>query len=655
MSGIETTVCTEDEEAVLSQLPDGSLGQYIEIRNALIEDLERITRLLLDDQQLQSGDELKQSIQDKIDKRLQRLVEDRLTIGVFGETCSGKSTIINALSKREVSRPDVLSNTGVIMEFTYAEQEELRVSFLDGTKKEVHWEDIPEYTDQFHNPENEKRVAKVHIKLPLSYLKHGIKFYDTPGLNDVIRSYSDLSSQFLNEMGAVIITSLYPPFTRGEIDFLKQASKQCGRLFIVINLSQDYWPQRERLKQRVIANITRDAELRNHPDLQPENIRIFVLNARDAWRAVEQHDTELLHSCGFQDFQTSLEQFLTQDASRTVLTTSIRSGFEVISLLQTLLSMHKQLLDTQQEEIEQKLREVQEMKRDVEVKKLELFGAVEQKLKKMIDSLKPEIEQMVTHTSNTLKQIHSLQNFAEMTAQLEDVYRKNLEHSARLEQTLSLRIEAIFDTTQQWLQEQIETFLSPPSGKQATQHSNRAFALSRAQKNLLGIFDGYDDQVGVAEAVVGVTTVGATIAAGGKGIALLSFLGPLAFPLGGAGGFIVGMFARNFIKVGQLKKHIEHQLKQLDDSQELLPDKLDVVVERIAKNIKEWIDDYFKQLFEHLEQLITTHKLQLSEESYLHNKQQHLAKRQADLDAMRDHFLKRLQDIQDLLQQPETT
>lgn len=624
------------------------LARYTDIRMQIINDLDTIAKMLRSDIAKKESDPLAEAILKKVDQRLNRLREDRLTIGVFGETCSGKSTLINTLSRREVTRPDVVSNTGVIMEFEYGKQEEVFLHFLDGRKQAASWEEIPLYTDQLHNPENHKGIARVQIKLTMSYLEDGIRFYDTPGLNDVVRDYSSLSTQWLESMGAVIITSLYPPFTGSEIDFLKRASHHCGKVFIVINLSQDYWTQRNRLKEQVLRNIARDPDLRHHPDLKPDNIRIFVMNAKHAWEATLQGKQHEVTLSGFQDFRLALEEFLTQDSGRLVLASSIRNSFEVITLLQKLITLQAQVLFTERNVIEQKVQELHQSYKKAELKKYELFDAIDGEMNQLIQQVQPKVEQLIERTTQQLTTISDKQAFGAMVEEIEQLYKDNLEKGAALEQFLTERIESMFHAAHRWLLRQLDELLLLGQPEQTP--DVQPFAFSRAQKSLLGVFGNYDDKVGLAEAVVGITTVSSAIASGGSGMAILTpLLGPLAFPVGGAGGFVLGMFARNFMKSRTLKQHIEQQLLQIDESRALLSDKLRVVLDTIAAGIKEWVSDYFASLFQQIVDIMEEHKQQLGEASYLEAQRLHLETRQAQLDEVRDRFLQRLHDIKELL------
>lgn len=625
-----------------------TLTDYAAIRQELMADLEQMATLLRVDAQADDG--LSQSILEKVDRRLKKLEDDRLTIGIFGETCSGKSTLINTLSRREVTRPDVLSNTGVIMEFEYGEQEDLHVRFKDGRVEPTDWESVVNYTDQLENPENEKGVSRVSIRLPMPYLKNGIRFYDTPGLNDVIQEYTDLSQRFLEDMGAVIITSLYPPFTRGELDFLKRASHQCDKLFVIVNLSTDYWSQRERLKKRVIANITRDPDLRSHPDLQQDKLRIYVLNAREAWQAVENKDTAALDESGFGAFQKDLESFLTQDASRAVLASSIRSSFEVITLLQKLLTLRSQILNTQRDEIEDKIEELRLLRQKADYKKYELFDAIDGETKGLVDSVLPQASSMLESTMQRLREIQNQNNYGVMTEDVSELYEKNLQLGIELETLITERIHKIFDATWRWLQRQINELFSFEQGELGSTPSVEPFSFTKAQRHLLGFFDGVDESIGLPEAVVGMSTLGASMAAGGQGMAFLSFLGPLAFPIGGAGGFVVGMFARNYMRVRTMRQHIDQQLRLLESGQELLSSKLQVVIGGVSQSIKQWATDYFDQLFQRVNDMMEEHRRQLSEEGYLETQRLQLEERQQALDDLRDRLLERLESIQSLLQ-----
>lgn len=631
--------------------PQGSLSRYIEIRQELLSDLEMMAEMLRRDQAQDGGDSLTQTVLERIEKRLRLVQDDRLTIGIFGETCSGKSTTINCLSRREVTRPDVVSNTGSLMEFEYGEKERLEVHYLDGRSAPTTWEELPHFTDQMYNPENQKGVAKVRVCLPLGYLKNGIRFFDTPGLNDVIQSYTELSTRFLDDMGAVIITSIYPPFTRGEMDFLKRATHQCDKVFLVINLSGDYWPQRERLRERVIHNISRDPDLSAHPDLRPDRIRAYVINARMAWEAILKGDEAAFVESGFPGFQADLERFLAQDASRAVLASSIRNSFEVVTLLQKLLTLRGEVLFTKRADIEKKIQALHKSHEKAELKKYELFDAIDGEIKGLQAMIEPEVGALLDGTVQTLEEIQSMQVFGTMVEAIEALYQKNLVQGSKIEKMIAERVDTIFQAAHRWLYRQLDELLAMSDPGQLKQ-TNTSFALSRNQKALLGIFDGYEDRLGAAEAILGLTTVSATMAAGGQGIALLSFLGPLAFPVGGIGGFVVGLFARNYMKARQIRQHIESQIKQLHEGRRLLPDKMALILDRVSQGIKQWVSQYFESLFGRITRMMEEHRDQLGQAGYLEGQRALLESRQNELDLLRDRFLARLQEIRALLQTP---
>ncbi|MEM1008418.1 MAG: dynamin family protein, partial [Myxococcota bacterium] len=598
------------------QHSEGSLSRYIEIREELVSDLKLVAGMLRKDQAEEGGDALTQTVLQRIEDRLRMIQDDRLTVGIFGETCSGKSTTLNCLSRREVTRPDVVSNTGSLMEFTYGQQEELSVQYLDGRVEATHWEELPQFTDQMHNPQNQKRVERVKIRLPLPYLKNGIRFFDTPGLNDVIQSYTDLSTRFLDEMGAVIVTSLYPPFTRGEMDFLKRASHQCSKMFIVINLSQDYWTQRERLRERLIFNISQDRDLAQHPDLRADKLRVYVLNAKQAWSAIQQDDLDTFEASGFSNFQRDLEQFLAQDASRAILASSIRNSFEVVTLLQKLLTLRAEVLFTKRSEIEDKIKDVQDLHKKAELKKYELFDAIDDEVRRLQESVEPELLSMLDETASRLEEIQEQPAFGKMVNDLEELYHQNLEHGNVLEKMIAERIEDVFQAAHRWMYRQLDELLSLGDPADVKQQPD-SFVLSRDQRSFLGMFDSYEDQLGMAEAVLGLTTVSASMAAGGKGIAILSFLGPLAFPVGGVGGFMMGLFARNYMKTRQLRQHIAQQQKSIEEGKKMLHDKVALILDRVTQGIKHWVARYFDTLFTRMTRMMEEHRDKLGQEGYL--------------------------------------
>ncbi len=82
-------------------------------------------------------------------------------MGIFGLIKRGKSTLVNGLVGREVSSMHVTPETAVPVYVSYGDTPAAVIHFADGTVKHVAVEDVPTYSSQKANPNNEQGVTFV--------------------------------------------------------------------------------------------------------------------------------------------------------------------------------------------------------------------------------------------------------------------------------------------------------------------------------------------------------------------------------------------------------------------------------------------------------------------------------------------------------------
>ncbi|MBK9384023.1 MAG: dynamin family protein [Planctomycetes bacterium] len=176
---------------------------------------------------------------ERVARASSRLEEAHYKIGVFGLIRMGKSTLLNALAGRYLSRIDALPTTAAMVQL-YSGSGPALVSFLDGREPlaiPAEADAVAEFTTQEKNPRNEKGVRAVAVPLPDAGLPEDVVLIDTPGLGDVLRVFSahaELSLQ--SEAHAVILVARYGAvFHQENVEFLRLALERVPRVFFVVN------------------------------------------------------------------------------------------------------------------------------------------------------------------------------------------------------------------------------------------------------------------------------------------------------------------------------------------------------------------------------------------------------------------------------------
>ena len=203
-------------------------------------------------------------------------------IVVMGEVKSGKSTFINALVGKEVSRMDVLEATALIHEMVYDEHESFDVHLLDGrittafSQDEVHKILEKETSEK----DEEQKVSKVVVKLPLDILKK-IHIVDTPGLQTITTQNSKITKNYMINADAILwVMNIHHNGQEDVIDAI-ESSKSFGKpLLGLINrldeLDEDWDEVMDHMEDEIGYLFK----------------KIFPLSARTSWEGIMQNDLQ---------------------------------------------------------------------------------------------------------------------------------------------------------------------------------------------------------------------------------------------------------------------------------------------------------------------------------------------------------------------------
>lgn len=154
-------------------------------------------------------------------KHLERLA---YSVAILGNSRVGKSTLLNRLLGRDVSPVLKLPTTAVVMSVRCGEEEAATVHFLDGSDKQgaPTSEFLAPYMTQQENPDNEKRVAHVDVRVPDRVLATGITLLDLPGFHDADPEIRAISQAALERVDACVYLIDVAPYSSGSFSVSEQ-------------------------------------------------------------------------------------------------------------------------------------------------------------------------------------------------------------------------------------------------------------------------------------------------------------------------------------------------------------------------------------------------------------------------------------------------
>ncbi len=244
---------------------------------------------------------------------LVRLAEDRFNLAVLGQFKRGKSSLMNAVIGRELLPTGLLPLTSVVTMLRFGPAERLLLTRDESWVEEAPVSRLAEYVTERGNPGNAKKIRAAYIDLPLSLLRRGLHFVDTPGIGSSREENTATTYAFLPECdAALLVTSVETPLTELELDFLRAIRQHARKVFFVVNKT-DLLPPDER--EQVLGFI-RDG-LREATD--NEEVRLFPVSAREALEAKQTGDQQRLAGSGITDLEDALAAFLATERSQALL------------------------------------------------------------------------------------------------------------------------------------------------------------------------------------------------------------------------------------------------------------------------------------------------------------------------------------------------
>jgi GTP-binding protein EngB required for normal cell division len=161
--------------------------------------------------------------------------QDEISIAVLGRFKAGKSSFLNDLLRRNLLPVGVVPVTTVVTEIMYGLAERALVRFVDGHDEEIPVEAIRCFISENENPENQKQVSRVAVKLPTLERFAGLRFVDTPGLQGVLAHNTAASIEWLPNVGlALVAVSVDTPLSQHDVDLLTELHQYTPNVSILL-------------------------------------------------------------------------------------------------------------------------------------------------------------------------------------------------------------------------------------------------------------------------------------------------------------------------------------------------------------------------------------------------------------------------------------
>lgn len=116
-----------------------------------------------------------------VDALSARVRSGNITLGVFGESSTGKSSLLNCLLGAALLPVAAMPTTVVPTQIDYGPRECGSVDFADAVSERFERGRLAEFVDAHANPQNHRHVTHIQFQTPAAMLKRGVTLLDVPG------------------------------------------------------------------------------------------------------------------------------------------------------------------------------------------------------------------------------------------------------------------------------------------------------------------------------------------------------------------------------------------------------------------------------------------------------------------------------------------
>lgn len=165
----------------------------------------------------------------------ERTERQQFHLAVCGEFKRGKSTLVNALLGSELLPTGALPLTAVAVEVS-AGSSDVVVTLHDGSVRHVGIDGLRPWSTEDGNPNNERQVARVQVRVPSPFLDGGLVLVDTPGAGSVHGHNTRAAETAWDDAdGAILVLSADAPLAKAELELLDRFTNRGATVFIALN------------------------------------------------------------------------------------------------------------------------------------------------------------------------------------------------------------------------------------------------------------------------------------------------------------------------------------------------------------------------------------------------------------------------------------
>jgi GTP-binding protein EngB required for normal cell division len=178
-----------------------------------------------------------------------------IDVAILGQFKAGKSSFLNSIIGKAVLPVGVIPVTTVITRLRYGRSEGATVTFLDNRQSRINLDDIEFFISEAKNPANEKGVEVVDIELPCLQYYEGLRLVDTPGLGSVFKYNTEISREWLPEVGmAIVAISSDRPLSENDLALIRDLTEHTPKVVLLLTKVDLLSPEQQKEVVRFFRN-----------------------------------------------------------------------------------------------------------------------------------------------------------------------------------------------------------------------------------------------------------------------------------------------------------------------------------------------------------------------------------------------------------------
>ncbi len=247
-------------------------------------------------------------------RRLQEDIQDDFfSIVVLGEFNRGKSSIVNALLKRDILITDILPETAVIQAIMNGDEEKAEIVYKDGRREEG----CPNKTflsKVSAKAEQAEEIDYVKICFPTDFLGDKVVLVDTPGVADMNQQRLKVTYDFLPKANVVLfVLDTTSPMKRTEKEFIENCLIDQGinKVIFVLNKMDMFDYEEEDFPQYMATLQTRIESVLKAQD-KLNSIDIIPVSAMQALKGYETGDEDLVKRSNIDELKQRIIKVVTE-------------------------------------------------------------------------------------------------------------------------------------------------------------------------------------------------------------------------------------------------------------------------------------------------------------------------------------------------------